>query len=212
MTLVKICGITNIEDARVAVAAGTDMVGFNFYRRSSRFIEPEQARSIIESLKSEVSRDVMMVGVFVDEAPESLAQIAATSGIEAVQLHGDESIEFCSTLKELMPESFVIKVIHVGDDGSDRPTKYEVDAIMLDAFDENLRGGTGRTIDWNFARRVRESVSRLILAGGLSPENVGAAINEVRPYAVDVCSALESAPGKKDAGKVKAFVEAAHNA
>ena len=212
MTLVKICGITSIEDGRVAVAAGADMLGFNFYRRSSRFIEPERARSIIDTLKSEVLRDVMMVGVFVDDAPESVAQIAATSGIEAVQLHGDESIEFCKRLKELMPDSFLIKVIHVANDGNDRATKYEVDAIMLDAFDENLRGGTGRTIDWNLARGLRESVPRLILAGGLSPENIGAAIKEVRPYAVDACSALESAPGKKDAGKVKSFVEAAHSA
>lgn len=216
MVRVKICGITSVEDGRAAIAAGADMLGFNFYRPSPRFIEPQDAQTIIEALRVEIktlSRTVTMVGVFVNEPAESIARIAAETGIAAIQLHGDESVEFCRELKALLPDRFLIKVLRArGDDVIEHAMEYHVGAIMLDAFDAELRGGTGRTVDWHLAQHVREVVPRLFLAGGLSPENVRAAIEAVQPYAVDACSSLESAPGQKDAARMGAFVEAVRNA
>ena len=215
MAKIKICGITNFADARAAVAAGADMLGFNFYRPSPRFIEPQDARSIIETLRAEIKalpRTVTMVGVFVNEPAESLVRVAEQAGVAAVQLHGDESAEFCRDLKTLLPDRFLIKVIRATSDGlNQRAAEYDVDAIMLDASDAELRGGTGRTIDWNLARRTREVVPRLFLAGGLSPENVRKAIEAVQPFAVDSCSALETSPGRKDAERMNAFVRAVRN-
>ena len=203
MTQVKICGITNLEDALAAVAAGADMLGFNFYRSSSRYIDPEAARAIINEFNC---TGVLTVGVFVnEETPELVEQIASSSGVGALQLHGDESPEFCRALKHRR----VIKVLRVGSGFTpEQALDYEVDHIMLDAFDKNLRGGTGHTIDWSVARRAREVSPQLFLAGGLSPENVAAAIAAVRPYAVDACSALETSPGKKDPERVVKFVHA----
>ncbi len=215
MVRIKICGITNLADAQAAIAAGADLLGFNFYRPSPRFIEPQDARAIIDVLRPDLkklSRTVTMVAVFVNEPAESVVRIAEETGVAAVQLHGDESVEFCQKLKTLLPDRFLIKVIRAGGEGViDRATEYDVDAIMLDAFDAELRGGTGRTVDWNLARHTREAVPRLFLAGGLSPENVREAIDAVQPYAVDACSALESSPGHKDAERMIAFVRAVRN-
>jgi phosphoribosylanthranilate isomerase len=215
MVRIKICGITSLADARAAIAAGADMLGFNFYRPSPRFITPQAARTIIESLRAEIKalpRTVTMVGVFVNEPAESIVRIAADVGVAAIQLHGDESAEFCRELKALLPDRFLIKVLRArGDAATEHATEFKVDAIMLDAFDAELRGGTGRTVDWSQARHTRDAVPRLFLAGGLSPENVRAAIDAVQPYAVDACSALESAPGHKDADRLDAFVRAVRN-
>lgn len=195
--------------------AGADMLGFNFYRPSPRFIEPQDAQAIIDALRPDikkVSRTVTMVGVFVNEPAESVVRIAEETRIAAIQLHGDESVEFCRKLKTLLPDRFLIKVIRAsGEAVTERATEYEVDAVMLDAFDAELRGGTGRTVDWTLARRTGEAVPRLFLAGGLSPENVSDAISEAQPYAVDACSALESSPGHKDAARMNAFVRAVRN-
>ena len=216
MVKIKICGITNLVDARAAVEAGADMLGFNFYRPSPRFIEPKNARVMIDTLRSGfagLDRTVMMVGVFVNESsPEAVREIADEAGVEAVQLHGNESPEFCARLKSLLKSHLIIKVLRVTKDFvADRALEYDVGAIMLDAFDKELYGGTGRTIDWSLAGRTRELGVRLFLAGGLSPENVVEAINSVHPYAVDACSALESLPGRKDPGRVRAFVRAARS-
>jgi phosphoribosylanthranilate isomerase len=207
MMHVKICGITNLEDAWAAVKAGADMLGFNFYRHSSRYVAPEAARAIIDEFSC---TGVLTVGVFVnEETPEQVEQIASSSGVGALQLHGDEAPEYCRALKHRR----VIKVLRAGPDfRPEQALDYEVDHIMLDAFDRQLRGGTGHTIDWSLARRTRELVPSLFLAGGLSPENVAAAIAAVEPYAVDACSALETSPGKKDHELVLAFVRAAHGA
>ncbi|MBD0370602.1 MAG: phosphoribosylanthranilate isomerase [Pyrinomonadaceae bacterium] len=204
MVLVKICGITNLNDARVAVEAGAYALGFNFYRRSPRYIHPQDARNIVEQLPS----NVLAVGVFVNEAePEMVARMAEEANLSTVQLHGDESPEYCRALKSL----YVIKALRVSDVFvPERVLEYETEAILLDAFDSRERGGTGRTFDWEIARRVRALVPKLYLAGGLSVENVAEAIEKVRPYAVDACSRLESAPGVKDAGRVRNFISAAH--
>ncbi len=209
MTYVKICGITNIEDARASVEAGADILGFNFYRRSSRYIEPRAARAIIDEMVISWT-DVLTAGVFVnEETPELVAEIADEAGVSLLQLHGDEPPEYCSKLKHRR----VIKVLRVDPHFiPERVLEYEVEGIMLDAFDKQLRGGTGQTIDWSLARRARELVPKLFLAGGLSPENIAEAITAVGPYAVDACSALETSPGKKDPQRLRAFVDAARAA
>lgn len=216
MVRVKICGITNLNDARAAIEAGADMLGFNFYRPSPRFIEPAEARKIIEVLGGEVgaAQAPTMVGVFVNEAsPEAVADIVADAGVNAVQLHGDESIDFCATTKQLLNGKLLIKVLRVNDAFEPSETqRYDAGAIMLDAFHREVRGGTGQVIDWTMARRARELVPRLFLAGGLSPENVADAVAEVGPFAVDACSSLETRPGQKDAERMRAFVRAARNA
>ncbi|HEY0544074.1 MAG TPA: phosphoribosylanthranilate isomerase [Pyrinomonadaceae bacterium] len=202
MTFIKICGITNPADAHASIEAGANALGFNFYRRSPRYIEPEKAREIIERLPA----TVLCVGVFVNEAePREVARVADVAGVGAVQLHGDESPDYCRALQE----RYVIKALRAGADFEPvRAMEYETQAIMLDAFSATTYGGTGRTVDWSLARRVRELTSKLFLAGGLSPENVAAAIAAVTPYAVDACSSLESAPGRKDEERVRAFISA----
>lgn len=206
MTYVKICGITNLEDALAAVAAGADMLGFNFYRPSPRYLEPKAARAIIDELPA----GVLTCGVFVnEESPQTVAEIANESGVAALQLHGDETPEYCSQLSD----RYVIKVFGVDREFVPEQTAaYSVSAIMLDALDRRAHGGTGRVIDWTTARRTRELVPKLFLAGGLSPENIGAAIEAVNPYAVDACSSLEFSPGRKDAARVRAFVAAVRQA
>jgi len=205
MTYVKICGITNLADALSAVEAGADALGFNFYCPSPRYIEPNAARAIIDQLPA----TVLTVGVFVNEASlERVEQIADDAGVAALQLHGDESPEYCNAVAN----RYVIKVLAVDSDfDPQRALNYKVQAIMLDAADREARGGTGRTIDWSVARRTGELVHRLFLAGGLSPQNVAEAIAAVRPYAVDACSALETTPGKKDPERLRAFVTAARS-
>jgi phosphoribosylanthranilate isomerase len=200
MTFIKICGITNLEDALAAVAAGADALGFNFYKPSPRYITPQLAREIVEQLPA----SILTVGVFVNE--ESAAHIAAEARVTALQLHGDESPGYCC---ELAADRYVIKALAVSNGFNiDAVTAYKADAIMLDTRHNNLRGGTGKVFDWSIARQVNRLVPKLFLAGGLSPENVAAAIETVRPYAVDACSALEDNPGKKNQARMRAFIDA----
>jgi phosphoribosylanthranilate isomerase len=202
MVFVKVCGITNLSDALAAVEAGTDALGFNFYRRSARFIEPALARRIIEQLP----QDILSVGVFVNEAgPDEVARIADEARLGAVQLHGDETPAYCRALRGRM----IIKALRVDQEfAPESVTEYETDAILLDAFDARERGGTGRVLDWGLARKVRELVPTLFLAGGLSPDNVAQAIATVGPYAVDACSLLEDTPGHKNHKRMRAFIKA----
>ena len=204
----KICGITNLDDARAAIDAGADMLGFNFYRRSPRFIDPNAARRIIEAVQSS-NVPVKFVGVFVNESIKQVKRIATENQLDGVQLHGDESAQFCAELKNDTFKSFVIKAISGGEkDDLAKFQQYAVDAFMIDAYDPKLRGGTGRTANWALARDAAEKLPRVFLAGGLSPENVGDAIAAVRPYAVDACSSLEISPGKKDHARLRQFVDA----
>jgi phosphoribosylanthranilate isomerase len=200
MTLVKICGITNLDDARAAVEAGADALGFNFYRPSPRYLSPQEARAIIDQLPS----NVLPVGVFVnEESPEDVQRIAKQAGVKAIQLHGDESPEYCAALSG----HFVIKVFSAATGFSDQQVqRYQVQAVMLDAGNRKLRGGTGRVVDWSVAAKFRELVPRLFLAGGLSPQNVSEAIETVKPYAVDACSLLEDSPRQKNHELIRAFV------
>jgi len=198
MTLIKICGITNLNDAHAAVAAGADALGFNFYKPSPRYIAPETAREIINTLPD----SIFTVGVFVNESsPEAVRSIASQAGVEAVQLHGDESPDYCRALNS------VIKAFAVSDSFDIKQLEsYEVDAVMLDTKHNRLRGGTGRVFDWSIAQQVSQLVPRLYLAGGLSPENVTEAIEMVQPFAVDACSSLEDKPGIKNHERMRIFV------
>jgi phosphoribosylanthranilate isomerase len=200
MTLIKICGITNVNDAHAAVMAGADALGFNFYKPSPRYITPESAREIIDTLPD----SILTVGVFVnEESPEDVKAIANRSGVNAVQLHGDESPDYCRALNSVIKNFSVSTSFDI-----DRIRAYEVDAVMLDTKDNRLHGGTGRVFDWSIAQQVSRIVSKLYLAGGLSPENVSEAIEMVHPYAVDTCSALEDKPGIKNHERMRVFVNA----
>jgi phosphoribosylanthranilate isomerase len=205
MVRVKVCGITNLEDALASADAGAHALGFNFYRRSPRYVEPARAREIIERLPS----DVLCVGVFVNEECEAVVRIVEESGVGAAQLHGDESPAYCGALKGMR----LIKALRVGDGfAPEQATEYEAESILLDSFSAAARGGTGHTFDWTLARRTRELVPRLFLAGGLTPGNVAGAISSVEPYAVDVCSGVESRPGVKNPDRVREFFAAVRRA
>ena len=199
MTLVKICGITNLDDALAAVEAGADALGFNFYSLSPRYITPQQAREIIEQLPE----SVLTVGVLVNEDSEAVRAIAGEAGLRALQLHGDESPEYCRELADF----YVIKTFAVSDTFDIQATHaYQVEATMLDTKHNNLRGGTGQTFDWSVAKQAALTIPKLFLAGGLSPENIKNAVEIVRPFAVDACSALEDSPGKKNHERMRVFI------
>ncbi len=202
MVRVKICGITNEEDALAAVEAGAEALGFNFYRRSPRYVTPGEARRIVERLPERV----LCVGVFVNEDASEVRRVVAEAGLGAAQLHGDESADYCRGLGGGM----TIKALRVGE-GFDlgRVAQFGTDAVLLDAFSGEAFGGTGRTFDWDVARRACGLVPKLFLAGGLTPSNVAEAVRAVRPLAVDVCSGVETAPGRKSPSLVKNFIEAA---
>jgi phosphoribosylanthranilate isomerase len=202
MVKVKICGITNWTDARRAVAAGADFLGFNFYPPSPRYIAPAKARRIVRRLP----RHITVVGVFVNEPEEKMLEIARVVGLDYLQLHGDESPELVSRLKLDFP---VIKALRVKK--SFRPAQLaqfkRATAFLLDGFQPRRYGGTGKTFNWSIAGRANRN-GRIFLAGGLTPQNVVAAIHAVRPYAVDVCSGVEARPGKKDPARIKAMMQA----
>jgi phosphoribosylanthranilate isomerase len=193
---VKICGITSLDDARAAIDAGAVALGFNFYRRSPRYVPPEMAAEIVAQLP----RAVCTVGVFVNEPRDRVAAFASQVGLTALQFHGEESPEFCRG----WPQT-VIRAIRVRDGhAAANAQRYAVDFILADAYVEGQLGGTGRRIVpillEGFERR------HLILAGGLTPENVAEAVRTVRPFAVDVASGVERAPGKKDATLIRRFI------
>jgi len=211
---VKICGITNLADARDAVAAGADLLGFNFYRESPRFIEAESAAKIIQDLRSANSNrpQPKMIGVFVNATADDVLRMVRDVDLDGVQLHGDESSEFCEHLRAVCPQLFQIKAFNgKTSQNLEELSSHPADAIMFDGYDVNQRGGTGRLADWQMARAVGKALPRVFLAGGLSPENVVAAISAVRPFGVDACSSLESSPGQKDAGQMEKFVKLAHS-
>lgn len=192
----KICGITSIDDALAAIDCGAQYLGFNFYRPSPRYIDPEAARGIIDALPAGVTP----VGVFVNEPrPENVIELLEASGASMAQLHGDESPDYC---RRVGPAR-VIRALRAGPAfDPDTALEYPAEAILLDAFDKKLYGGTGRTADWSVAAEVAKRV-RLFLAGGLSPANIIEAIRIVRPFAVDLNSGVETAPGVKDHGKLR---------
>jgi phosphoribosylanthranilate isomerase len=200
VTRVKICGITRIEDAEAAVSLGADAIGFVFWRQSPRAVGVERAAAITRALPPLVT----VVGVFVNQSPDEVGRVTLGVGLDAVQLHGQERAEdYVGRARR------IIKAVPVG---SKRPPDLALGlppevTILLDAHDPVRLGGTGTTIDWSVAARMARA-RRVILSGGLHPNNVRDAILAVRPYAVDVSSGVEVEPGRKDAEKMRALIDA----
>jgi phosphoribosylanthranilate isomerase len=202
MTRIKICGITNLEDALLAVDLGADALGFVFYKESKRYIKPEEAYRIISKLPPFVST----IGVFVNQELDEIKEIKEKAGFDTIQLHGDESPDFCKKLGERL-----IKAIRVKDSiNLEEIESYPAQAILLDTYSTKSYGGTGESFRWEILKDLNTS-KRIILSGGLTPENAARAIRIANPYAVDVSSGVEEYPGKKDPEKLKKFIEAVRN-
>ena len=197
--IVKICGITRLEDAEAAVAAGAGAIGFIFWPKSPRFIDPHRARKIAAALPPLVTA----VGVFVNQPVAHVNGVASLVRLGAVQLHGDETPEFAAAVT-----TPVIKALSIGAANVRRwPARVR---LLLDVHDPVSRGGTGRTIDWTAAADLA-SQREILLAGGLTPDNVAAAVARVRPFGIDVSSGVECAPGIKDHQRLRALFEAVHD-
>jgi len=199
VTEIKICGITNLEDAFLAAECGADALGFIFYLRSPRYVAPERAKKILEKLPDRIAK----VGVFVNQELQEVKKTVEFSGLDLVQLHGDESPEYCRQF----PSSLLIKAFSPRRESDLRRLRhYPVGAILVDTYDPMCYGGTGKRSNWRLAVKVKETHS-LILAGGLNLGNIREAIEIVSPDAVDINSGVESSPGRKDHEKVRAIIE-----
>ncbi len=200
-TRVKICGITNLADAQVAVEAGADALGFIFYDQSPRFIPTKTAAEISRTLPPFTLR----VGVFVNPAAELVLRAIGECGLNLLQFHGDEPPEFCTQFGLMSMKAFRIR-----DAGSLKELpRYQTDAWLLDAYASDTLGGTGEKFNWNLAIEVQQFGKPVFLAGGLTPENVAEAVQQVKPFGVDVSSGVESSPGKKNHAQVRAFIKMA---
>ena len=195
---VKVCGMTNLKDTLLAVEEGSDAVGFIFYKKSPRSVTMKLVREIVLELPPFVDT----VGVFVDETADQINKIADYCNLDMVQLHGGESPTFCKRMRRR-----VIKAFRVIDMQSVKNiSNFQVSGFILDTFSESLHGGTGKVFDWNLALPAKK-FGPVIMAGGLTPNNVRQAIQRVRPYGVDVCSGVESEPGIKDHKKIRFFLK-----
>lgn len=200
MTRIKICGMTNKKDALAAADLGVDMMGFIFYAGSKRAVDPMVAEDIVNELPA----SVMKVGVFVDEAREKVLEIAQNAQLDALQFHGSETPEYCRAFKGNYK---VIKAFRLKSKKDLAAVNdYDVDYLLLDTYKSDAVGGTGEAFDWKMLKDF-EFLKPVILSGGLTPANVGRAIQEVVPYGVDVATGVEASPGRKDTGLMKKFVE-----
>lgn len=203
MTRVKICGIKRLQDAVCAVDSGANALGFIFYNKSKRYISPSDARDIIEKLPPFIS----LVGVFVNSTAQDINYTIDNTGINTIQLHGDESPSFCNNFN--IP---IIKTIRISDILDLKHIEsFDVQAILFDTFKENEYGGTGSVFNWGIVKTAGIT-KKIIISGGLNPENVHEAISKVNPFAVDVSSGVEISPGIKDHLKINKFLEAVNNA
>ncbi len=201
---VKICGITNLEDAGAAVDAGAHALGFVFYEKSPRCLSLKMAANICAALPPFVSR----VGVFVNELEYTIEKAVVECGLDTLQFHGDEPPGFCQKFSPKAIKAFRVRTREDLRQMSD----YDVDGWLLDTHAGETRGGTGRTFDWDLAVEAGKMGRPIILSGGLTPDNVAEAIRKVRPFAVDVSSGVEKAPGHKDSAKIQAFIRACREA
>lgn len=200
MVRVKICGITNLEDALASVDAGADALGFVFHEKSPRHITTDRAAGIIAALPP----FVQTVGLFVNQDSGFVNETIAQCGFDIVQLHGDESPDDCAAVNRRVIKAFRIKDIT----SLDPINNYRVSAYLLDAFSPKAYGGTGLTFNWDVAA-IAKKFGPVILAGGLTPDNVREAVEKVRPYGIDVSSGVESSPGRKDAAMIREFIRRA---
>lgn len=198
---VKICGITSVADGVAAAEAGADMIGLMFYERSPRHVTVELAAEISRV----VSPFVLKVGVFVNPEEDTVLRAIGACGLSLLQFHGEETPAFCAQFGVMSMKAFRVR-----DAGSLLALPdYSTDAYLLDAYSPDAHGGTGAKFNWDLALDAKQHGKPIFLAGGLTPENVGAAVRKVQPFGVDVSSGVEAAPGKKDAAKVRAFIHAA---
>ena len=210
---IKICGITNLADARCAAESGADFLGFVFYRRSPRYLRPDAAARIVQNIRKEQGDGApRFVGVFVDEPAAAVQAVLDQAGLDLAQLHGSEPPVELQRLaprayKAIRPRSAAEALVALQTYGLLLPADADLPQLLVDAYDARLYGGTGVRADWQVARSLAQDC-RLLLAGGLSPETVGAAIEAVQPWGVDVSSGVERAPGLKDHERVRAFVRA----
>jgi len=201
MVKVKICGITNLGDALASLNAGCDALGFAFFKKSPRYVNPDQARQIIEQLPA----SIVKIGVFVNAKEKQIKQIAKMCHLNMLQFHGEESPKFCDKFKAYK----IIKAFRIKDKIDLKSLlKYKTFAYLFDAFAASRRGGTGKTFNWKLVTHFRDLKQPIFLAGGLNAKNVKKAIKAVHPAWVDTCSAVEKYPGKKDHCKVKEFIKA----
>ena len=200
---IKICGITNLNDAKSAIDLGADMLGFIFYMQSPRYIEPLKANKVIEELPA----DIIKIGVFVDESINNLNQIKKTAGFDMFQLHGDETPEFCLKLNDEYVKAIRVK----NSEDIKLVESYNTDKFLFDTYVKDEYGGTGKTFNWKFLLDSRLNDKFVILSGGLNYDNVSEAIKIAKPDAVDVSSGVEVSPGTKDISKLKKFIEAVRN-
>ena len=209
MSAIKICGLTRVEDAVVASESGADFLGLVFHRSSSRYIETSAAASLVKVLKDRDS-SARWIGVFVDKSPDEVRRIVDAVGLDGVQLHGDEKPEAVERLRR--DGLFVIKGHRIsGSEDLAKLDAFEVDVHLLDTHVPGSPGGTGRTFDWSLAARI-SGEHHILLAGGLTADNVAEAIGMVNPWGVDVSSGVESAPGAKDLDKIRRFIAIARDA
>ena len=212
MTWVKICGITNLEDAQAAVEAGADALGFVFYEKSPRRVDPGTAGAIVRKLPAQTEK----IGVFVDQTEDSICEVADHVGLTAVQMHGaNEDPHVADLVMAQRPNLKVLAAISMGQEVAEGWVMTwhpeSVHAFLLDSSSPVKLGGTGMTFDWNAARPRAELIAglgRVIVAGGLNSQNVGEAIRKLKPWGVDVSSGVEASPGKKDHNKIRAFIRA----
>jgi phosphoribosylanthranilate isomerase len=220
MTRVKICGVTTFNDALTAAQAGADMLGFNFYKKSPRYITPEAAQPICDDLRAQLGASCpLLVGLFVNEVVGVISAITRKVGLNAAQLSGDESDDMLRELrgigfKSIRPMNLAQALDDVNYFKPQFPTNEQLPSLLLDAYHPHLYGGTGEQASTEVALAVKQNVARLMLAGGLTPDNVVERVSAIQPWGVDVASSVEvnDQPGKKDAAKVQAFIQAVKGA
>lgn len=200
-TLVKICGLTNLEDTMLAIEMGADLLGFNFFPESPRFLDYPLAKSILQEIPPSIAK----VGVFVNEYYQNIVDLVQELELDYVQFHGDESPAFCNQFGTPWYKALRL----ASSDSLENVKDYECDWILVDAYVAGKYGGTGEKPDWHLAKKVEEQGKKLILAGGLNPENIQVAIATLQPFAVDVASGVEARPGKKDLAKMEDFINKA---
>lgn len=199
---VKICGITNLNDALDSIEAGCDALGFVFYKKSKRYIEPERAKDIIQRLP----QNIIKVGVFVNAKEKTVKRIARLCNLDILQFHGNESSEFCRRFNGYK----IIKAFRINENlDLEKILRYKVFAYLFDTFVESKFGGTGKNFNWKLVRHIDDLKRPVFLSGGLSAENVKEAVEEAQPHWVDVSTSVETKPGKKDYIKVRRFIEKA---
>ena len=217
-TRVKICGLTNLEDAKSAARAGADYLGFVFYPKSKRFIHEDEVRHICSEIRT-LKDPPILVGVFVDDSPVRMAEVLEYCTLDLAQMHGNEPPSYIGdptsplygrSYKALKPSSIsVAKVEAEWYIAPIRPNNSP--SLLIDSYHPTMPGGTGKVADWDIAHQLAAEIPELMLAGGLNPANVAKAIEKVHPYAVDVSSGVERRPGKKDPALVQSFIRAVKN-